>query len=192
MMPPGHVAVTWGITGLLQKNNPQLAQLDYRLLAACALLPDIIDKPLAMLVFTRAETSQFIAHSLIFNLVLIVLALLFWKRSVPYVLAVTLHLLADRMWHHGQTFWWPVYGWNVFWAFKPMNTPETMVSVYLDLFIRYPQVWVIETLAMFALGWFVFSRRLYQWPNLKHFLVTGQIKWGKQNTRPEASGSKWP
>ncbi len=51
MMPPGHIATTWGVAALTQQHNPQLACLDYRLLAICALLPDLIDKPLAILIF---------------------------------------------------------------------------------------------------------------------------------------------
>jgi hypothetical protein len=68
MMPPGHIAATWGVAALLQQNNPRLARLDYRLLAFSALLPDMLDKPLAVLVFTDTHTTQFIAHSLLFHL----------------------------------------------------------------------------------------------------------------------------
>ncbi len=63
MMPPGHVATIWGVATLLKENNPKLANLDYRLLAICALLPDFIDKSLAILVFTEAHTSQRIVDS---------------------------------------------------------------------------------------------------------------------------------
>ena len=55
MMPPGHIAATWGVATLLQQNNSRLTRLDYRLLALSALLPDLIDKPLVMLVFTDSR-----------------------------------------------------------------------------------------------------------------------------------------
>ena len=175
MMPPGHVAVTWGVASILQKNNQRLARLDYRLLAASALLPDFIDKPLAILIFTDAHTSQLIAHSLLPNAIILVLALLFWRKALPYVLTFNAHLLLDRMWNHTESFWWPLFGWSTFWEFKPMNTPGEMVNVYLDIVTRYPQVWVVEVLAVAYLGWFVYRHKLYRWLELQQFIRTGQL-----------------
>ncbi len=175
MMPPGHLAVTWGVASLLQTNNRGLARLDYRLLAFCALLPDVIDKPLAVLVFTASHSSQNVAHSLSFHLLLLALALLGWRRALPYVLAANGHLLADRMWHHTETFWWPLFGWDVFWQYKPMNTPAAMLQVYLDILTRYPQVWLVEVIALVMLFWFFSRRRLFHWPRLKTFILTGYL-----------------
>lgn len=174
-MPPGHVAATWGVASLLQANNPNLARLDYRLLALSALAADFIDKPLALFVFTEASTSQLIAHSLVPNLILLALSLLFWPKALPYVLAFSLHLVADRMWHHTESFWWPFFGWDVFWIFKPMNTPETMLNIYLDIITRYPQVWVVEIVAVLLLIGFAFRYQLHRWTCLKHFILTGNI-----------------
>ncbi len=175
MMPPGHVATTWGVATLLQQNDPRLTRLDYRLLAVSALLPDFIDKPLAILIFTEAHTSQLITHSFLFNAVLLVIALLWWRKSLPYMLAFNAHVVADRMWNHTETFWWPMFGWNTFWEFKFMNTPEAMVEVYWDIVTRYPQVWVVELIAGFVLIWFVYRHGLYRWPALKHFILTGRV-----------------
>ncbi len=181
MMPPGHIAATWGAAALLQKNNPRLTLMDYRLLALCAMLPDIIDKPLAILVFTEAHTSQLLAHSLLFNAVLLVITLLWWPSALPYVLTFNGHLILDRMWNHTESFWWPMFGWPVFWEFKPMNTPETMFNVYIDIITRYPQVWVIEILAILFFVCFFYHYRLYQCPTLKNFMRSGRIN----SSRPE-------
>ena len=185
MMPPGHVAATWGVAAVAQQHNPKLARLDYRLLAVCALLPDIIDKPLAILVFTDAPTSQLIAHSLLFNLMLLIAALLFWRAAVPYVLALNAHLLADRMWNHTETFWWPIFGWRTFWEYKPMNTAGEMFNVYVDIIVRYPQVWVVELIALVIFVWFGLRCRLYQWPRMKVFLWTGRAWFDTQKTDPK-------
>ena len=187
MMPPGHVAITWGVASVIQKNNPNLANLDYRLLGLCALAPDVIDKPLAILVFTQAQTSQLVAHSLLVSVCLLVAALIRWHRAIPYVIAFSAHLLADRMWNHTESFWWPLYGWNVFWQFKPMNTPETMVAVYWDIITRYPQVWVIELIAIFYLLTFIYRHQLYLWSRLKMFCLTGQL----QNSVSSKTGIKY-
>ncbi len=170
MMPPGHVALTWAAADLWPENK-----LDYRLLAFCALLPDIIDKPLALLIFTQSHSSQNIAHALLPNLALFTVALVFLPKWLPYILAINVHLIADRMWNHTETFWWPLFGWNVFWQFKDMNTPEAMANVYLDMVQRYPQVWVIELLALFFLTWFGVKHRLYLWSTMKRFLLTGRV-----------------
>ncbi len=176
MMPPGHFLLTWGVTALAQQNNTRLSRLDYRLLAISALLPDLIDKPLALLVFTDTHTSQLIAHSLFFNLGLLLLALLLWRRALPYTLAFNAHLLGDSMWDHIQTFWWPLFGWSTFWEYKPMNTPGEMLNVYLDIIVRYPHVWVIELIALAVLFWFGYRYQLYRRPALKRFLLTGQLQ----------------
>ena len=169
MMPPGHIAITWAAADLWPENN-----LDYRLLALCALLPDLIDKPLAIWVFPNSHSSQNIAHALLPHLALLLLALLWLRYALPYVLAFNAHLIADRMWNHTQTFWWPLFGWDAFWQFKAMNTPKTMLAVYLDIITRYPQVWVIEILALLFLGYFVWRHRLYVGKIGKRFLLTGR------------------
>jgi hypothetical protein len=174
-MPPGHVAATWAVASLLQKNHIRLAQLDYRLLALSALGPDLLDKPLAIFLFTESHSSQNVGHSLTFHVVLLFLALLWWRKALPYILAVNGHLVADRMWYHTETFWWPVYGWDVFWHYKPMNTPGEMLNVYLDIITRYPQVWVIEIIAIGWLLQLLFNKRLYRRPVFKSFLRSGWI-----------------
>lgn len=174
-MPPGHIAATWGVAALLQQNHSRLARLDYRLLAVAALAPDLLDKPLAVLVFTQAHTSQLIAHSLVPHLALLVMALLLWRKLLPYALAFNGHLLADRMWHHTESFWWPFFGPTTFWEYKFMNTPQAMARVYLDIVTRYPQVWVVELAGLLVLVWFGYRFRLYRRARLSHFCRTGRV-----------------
>lgn len=170
MMPPGHVAVTWAVARLWPAKK-----LDYRLLAVGALLPDALDKPLAMWVFSEAKSSQLVGHALLPNLLLLGITALFWRRGWPYALACAGHLLVDRMWHHERTFWWPLFGWGNFREYKPMHSPETMLAVYADI-IRLPQVWLPEVLAGVFFLWLARRHRWYRWANLRHFLKTGQLK----------------
>lgn len=176
MMPPGHIATTWVVALALQKNNPKLARIDYRLLAVGSMLPDLIDKPLAVSVFTEAETSQLVAHSIFVHAVVLVGALLFRRKSLPYVLAFSGHLILDRMWRHTETFWWPLFGWTVFWKFKSMNTPESMVAVYLDIITRYPRVWIVELIGITTIMWMIIRYRLYHRNALTTFLSTGSLR----------------
>ncbi len=181
MMPPGHVAFTWGITGLLKRDKFDTTQLDYRLLALSAMAPDLIDKPLALFVFTEAQSSQLIGHSLFPHLILLVFGLLAWRQALPYIVATNIHLIADRMWNHTESFWWPVFGWNTFWSFKPMNTPDAMFNIYVDIITRYPQVYVIEILALIYLIGFFIKFRLFRWENLKYFVLTGRLDFVKKD-----------
>lgn len=174
-MPPGHIAVTWAVSHLLQRSNPQLSQLDYRLLALSAMLPDFIDKPLAIWVFPDSHSSQNVTHSLLFNGLLLVLSLLIWQKALPYTIAFNAHILADKMWYHTETFWWPLYGWDIFWQYKFMNTPTAMLQVYLDIIVTYPHVWLTELVALGVLSWFVYQYRWYRWRNLRQFIKTGRL-----------------
>ena len=170
MMPPGHIALTWAAASRLPHKR-----LDYRWLALSALLPDVIDKPLALWVFTKSHSSQNVTHALLPNLILLVVTLAKWPRALPYVLAFNVHLLADRMWHHTETFWWPLFGWQTFWEFRFMNSPQAMVNVYLDIIRRYPRVWIVELIAILFLAWFGWRHKLYSWRNLGRFLKTGRL-----------------
>lgn len=169
MMPPGHVAVTWAGAQLWPQHK-----LDYRLLAFFALLPDLIDKPLALWVFTASDSTQNIAHALLPHLLLLTTVLLWQPRWIPYALAFNSHLPADRMWNHSETFWWPLAGWGTFWQYKFMNTPQAMLNTYLEIVRRYPQVWVVELLAMGYLTRLAVKYQWYRPSNLRRFLQTGR------------------
>ncbi|MEM7029910.1 MAG: metal-dependent hydrolase [Chloroflexota bacterium] len=170
MMPPGHIATTWAVFSQQKQTD-----LDYRWLAASSLLPDIIDKPLALWIFTKSHSSQNLCHALLPNLLFLLVAIVRWPKAVPYVLAFNGHLLADRMWRHTETFWWPFYGWQTFWQFKYMNSPKAMVEVYIDIIRNYPRVWIIELLAILYLAWFGKKYRLYIGATLREFLQTGRL-----------------
>jgi hypothetical protein len=57
-----------------------------------------------------------------------------------------------------------------------MNTPAAMASVYWEIVTRYPQVWVVELLALGYLLSFVARHRLYLWRQLMAFLCSGVPK----------------
>jgi hypothetical protein len=120
--------------------------LDFRWLAFCALLADLVDKPLALLIFKRSHSSQNVSHALWPNLLVLLLTWWRWPHLRPYTLAFNGHLLADRQWRKTETFWWPLYGWQRFWQFRFMNTPQAMLKVYLDIIRHHPNVWLTELL----------------------------------------------
>ena len=96
MFPIGHVAYTWGAVKIAQRRVPQWADVDYRWLTVAAMLPDLVDKPLAMTVFQESQTSQGLAHTLLVHITVAAIALVVWRwKSLPYLLAFNIHLLFD-------------------------------------------------------------------------------------------------
>ncbi len=57
MLPSGHVEFTWAALNLLQRQAGLFEDADYRLAALAAVLPDLLDKPLATFVLTDAEAA---------------------------------------------------------------------------------------------------------------------------------------
>mgnify|MGYP000882753242 FL=1 len=174
MFPIGHVAYTCGAVNVLQRRIPQWAGVDYRWLAVAAMLPDVIDKPLAMTVFRDSQTSQGLAHTLIVHALVALVGLAIWRaKLLPYLLAFNMHLLFDQIWHHPATLFFPLLG-PEFDPYRFMGTPDAMVSVYLDI-LRRPQIWLAEAVGLLILVVFAVYYRLYRWPHLRYFLTTGHL-----------------
>ena len=66
----------------------------------------------------------------------------------------------------------------------PLGKPESTMAFALtpereqqvdDIITRYPQVWVIEVIALLYLLWFAVRWRLYRWAELKQFVLTGRL-----------------
>ncbi len=117
----GHIGLTVAAVGLprvVASKRPVarwLEQVDYRLVALGSLLPDIIDKSVWLLGNGHIFTSgRAFAHTLLFNLVLLLAAVLLARRGRRGLLAVSLaslmHLLLDGMWTRPTTLWWPLLG----------------------------------------------------------------------------------
>lgn len=169
MLPFGHVTGTWLVARAFSRRR-----LDYRALAVAAMLPDLLDKPLAMWVFKGARSSQLAAHSVISHALLLLITWKTWPRLRPYLLASLGHLAADRMWEHPPTFFWPCFGWQSFRNYRPMDTPERMLNVYLDL-IRLPQLWLPEVIAVGLWLWFLRREGLDQPDTWLDFLRHGHL-----------------
>jgi len=102
----GHLGFTTGIFSLIEEKLGY--RIDYRVVFIGALLPDMIDKPLGMILLPLHNGRVF-AHTLLFALMLLSLSL---KRSEFSILsiAVLLHLAEDEMWLEPGTLLYPIYG----------------------------------------------------------------------------------
>jgi membrane-bound metal-dependent hydrolase YbcI (DUF457 family) len=91
-------------------------RVDLRLLLIGSMLPDLIDKPVGLILFAETfSNGRLFAHSLSFATVLAIAGALQWhfgKRNHLLVLAyaTAMHLVLDAMWHTPATFFWPFAG----------------------------------------------------------------------------------
>lgn len=77
-----------------------------------ALLPDLIDKPLAVFFVPDPPSTRLIAHTLIFNLALWGALMISTPALSVWCLGVFFHLLMDQMWKHPHTLFFPFLGWQ--------------------------------------------------------------------------------
>lgn len=87
------------------------------MLAAGAILPNIVDKPLGTLIAPDFFGSdRLFGHSLVFSSALIVVVLLATRRGrrrrawMALAVGAMFHLLLDGMWTSTATFLWPLFG----------------------------------------------------------------------------------
>ena len=107
---------------------------------AGALLPDLLDKPLALLV-PALGSGRTIGHCLLFILIISFFALLLYKYrhtllGVAFVAGVFLHQIFDSMWETMQTWLFPVFG-----PF-PIMTVKSYTGYYLWLELLSPSEWL--------------------------------------------------
>ena len=123
-----------------------------------AVLPDLLDKPLAVLVFPELKAGLLFSHAPLVHLVL-------WLCSavrpglLPYTLALTGHIVADRIWFFGDTFWFPLRGFR-FHQWQHIGDPRAFANAYKSLFRRRPDLYLYEVGALAVLAWFVVSAGL--------------------------------
>ncbi|MFZ3149245.1 MAG: metal-dependent hydrolase [Methanothrix sp.] len=80
-------------------------------LALGSMLPDIIDKPLGLIVFGSPSMGRTVAHTLLFLMLLS--ALSFYSRDIglfSLTLGVLIHLSLDFIWNSPETLLWPLLG----------------------------------------------------------------------------------
>jgi hypothetical protein len=176
MLPSGHVELTWGLLNLAQRRWRAFAQADYRLAALAAVLPDLIDKPLAVFVFPNSKAALLYAHTLLAHLGAWGVAAATGRlpRALPYLLAFSGHLLLDRIWKFPRTFLYPLRG-NRFHAWRDMGSPKRFWQAYIAALGEYPYLTIAEVAGAFALAWLVRDRGLMRRAALARFLRTGRF-----------------
>lgn len=134
-------------------------RVDLRVLVTGSLLPDLIDKPVGLILFPNVfGTGRLFSHSLVFTVVLALGGLLLYrtkKRSGLLVLAYgsAMHLLLDAMWRTPSLLFWPLAGplprgmapedWFARWAQALLTNPAAYVPEIVGAILLLPLAWVI-------------------------------------------------
>jgi hypothetical protein len=142
----GHIGPTLGMGAWLAKARLDRSAMLW--LGLCAVLPDLVDKPLLMLGLAPAQTGRVWGHTLLFSLIWC-LACRFWGKPLwPWALATPGHLILDAMWDRPHTLLWPLLG-NVF------DLPERFFANYFLYWrwLYFNEPWTLAwLLAWEALG----------------------------------------
>ena len=102
-----------------RSNTAQHLRIDYRFILLGSLLPDFIDKPLALWILLEVvnQSSRNFGHTFIFSIGLLAIGLVLLElirsnRPLLLSLASLGHLLLDAMWHSPSVLLWPFSGWS--------------------------------------------------------------------------------
>lgn len=174
-----HTGLTAGMAALLEKSAARSAAgsvliFDYRLVLVGSVLPDIIDKPLGLIILgSSLGNSRIFGHTLLFTLLLAIFGIIL-KRNSGSLGLLTLaggsfvHLMLDQMWLRPQALFWPALG-----ASFPRENPDNWLSNVLNYGFTHPAVYVPEMVGGAIV--IVVGLRLLEARAVKSFLRRGRL-----------------
>ncbi len=176
MLILGHVGITLVTAQVIERAAPARHWgLDYRLLVAGSLLPDLVDKPVGLFLFEEVfHSGRIMAHTLLFSLVLLGFGLWRYRRVGAGLFSLgvgsTLHLILDGMWGDPAVLWWPIMGWGL--------TGDWTGSFLTKMWLSFLTPWVFATE---VLGGLVLSHFLWR-------VVRGRQQWAIVGSKVDRAG----
>ena len=135
--------------------------VDYRLVMAGALAPDLVD---------LATPGKGVAHSLLAGAAVLVVVMVLTRgrrrlrrRALAFPVGMMLHLLLDAAWVEPRLFWWPALGGSLE-ADTPLSLNRPAVVLGLQ-----------EVAGSMALWWWWRRFRLYEPDRRRSFIRTGRL-----------------
>jgi len=130
-----------------------------------SLLPDIIDKPVGLILFRDTfQNGRIFSHTILFLAIITVIGFFIYRRygitgGIALSLGTLMHLVLDQMWLTPDTLLWPLFGWS----FKKTVTGNWVGDIF-DALLHDPSVYVPEIIGaviiIFLLSrLYIFSRK---------------------------------
>ena len=162
----GHIGFSFAALYGLKR---RVKDIDYRLLLLGSMLPDIIDKPLGLVVLKDIlYNGRLVAHTLLFASLVTLLA--FGGKSMKLKLlsmGIWLHLLFDMMFLYPRTLLWPGLG-----NFMPLDYHAD----FMAQLVSNPYTYLSEAAGLAFLSYIFFRHRLYRKGVFLEFLKTGRLE----------------
>jgi inner membrane protein len=130
--------------------------IDYRFIMLGALLPDIIDKPLGLILLPGLGNGRIFLHTLLFLLFALLAAFIIYRQQrglwgFYLAFGVVMHFLMDAIWNDHVSFYWPFLG--PFLAY-PGTTFILALQRWLQTLTNVPGVYLPEIAGFIILLWF--------------------------------------
>jgi len=115
----GHTGITAAIINKFEKSagRDKKFSIDYRYVLIGSVLPDIIDKPLEMIVnHAFPPHGRMYAHTLLFAAILMIIGMIYnfkYKNVFIFGVCSFIHVLIDGMWMDPKVFLFPLFGFNL-------------------------------------------------------------------------------
>ena len=164
----GHLGIGLGLAWVLSRKSP--TRIDYRLVLFGAILPDLIDKPLA---YVTGLDSRIWAHTFLFLFAILALSFVPRLRGFRLVgFGVATHLLLDQIWNQPAVVLYPAYGWSF--PMAPFN-----VGGWFDTLLHDPYVQAGEIVGFVLLVAFGWAHGILSWKGLREFIGHGTLPLSK-------------
>lgn len=184
----GHIGITIGIIYLLayyiysrkKKENPSASfaeNIDFRVIIIAAMLPDIVDKIVGMIIFKEEiSNGRLFTHSIVITGIFSIMLLVFVKiksghiiKSLFYISPVYIHLLLDRMWEEPATLLWPLLGTS-------FPRLDIEISDYFTILLSDSYILVSEVLGFLIILTLLVKYRLFIREQFFNFFKYGKLK----------------
>lgn len=166
-----HVGATIGFVRYAFRDEA----MDLRFLAVGAILPDLIDTPIGIWMWSSWQTTRLWSHSLLFGSILMMAVLVMTSRGprrkqwMLVSIGVLVHLALDAMWADPETLWWPFLGWSF------AGTGFAAFGDYAMSVMSDPWMWAGETVGLVYLAVLARSSGLGERHNRTTLLSTGRV-----------------
>lgn len=160
----GHLGIGLGLAWLLSWKSPR--RIDYRFVLLGAILPDLIDKPLA---YATGLDSRLWAHTFLFLFGILALSFVPTLRSLRLVgFGVATHLLLDMIWNQPAIVLYPAFGWTF--SAAPFNVGGWFNTLLHDPYVQFGEI--VGSASLIAFAWF---HGIRSWKALRDFIAQGTL-----------------